>query len=83
MESFRLGAETFSQWTIPLVMLVIVLWGAAKRVPMYEAFVTGAKEGFDPSCIADPLFFRDDAAGCFVPLEKSLYAEIIAGTRKL
>ena len=54
MESFRLGTETFSQWTIPLVMLVIILWGAYKRVPMYEAFVTGAKEGFDVAVMIIP-----------------------------
>ncbi len=54
MESIRLGMETFSQWTIPLVMLAIVLWGAAKRVPMYESFVTGAKEGFDVAVMIIP-----------------------------
>lgn len=40
-------------------------------------------EGFDPSCIADPLFFRDDGAGCFIPLDPGLYAQLTAGTRKL
>ena len=46
METFRAGMDTFSQWTIPLVILVIILWAVCKRVPMYESFVTGAKEGF-------------------------------------
>lgn len=54
MESLRLGIDTFSQWTIPLVMLIIILWGASKRVPMYEAFVTGAKEGFDVAVMIIP-----------------------------
>jgi spore maturation protein B len=35
-----------SQWTIPAAILLIVGWGAWKRVPMYDTFVTGAKEGF-------------------------------------
>jgi len=46
MDSFELIMNTVSQWTIPWVMLVIVVWAAYKRVPMYESFVTGAKEGF-------------------------------------
>ncbi len=40
-------------------------------------------EGFDPSRCDDPLFFRDDAVGRFIPLDPSLYAEIAAGTRRL
>jgi spore maturation protein B len=38
--------DVVSQWAIPLAMLLIITWGAYKRVPMYESFVTGAKEGF-------------------------------------
>ena len=40
-------------------------------------------EGFDPGCIGDLLFFRDDDARRFTPLDRSLYSEILAGTRKL
>ena len=36
-------------------MVVIILWAAYKRVPMYEAFVTGAKEGFSIAVIRLPL----------------------------
>ncbi len=54
MESFRIATETFSQWTIPLVMLVIILAGAYKRVPLYDTFVTGAKEGFDVAVMIIP-----------------------------
>ena len=51
---FREVTGTFSQWAIPVVMLVIVLWAAVKRVPMYESFVTGAKEGFDVAVMIIP-----------------------------
>jgi spore maturation protein B len=54
MENVRQIMETFSQWTIPLLMLLIILWGVAKRVPMYETFVTGAKEGFDVAVMIIP-----------------------------
>ena len=39
-------ADLVSQWAIPAIMLVIILAAAWRRVPMYESFVTGAKEGF-------------------------------------
>ena len=54
MDAFREIMDTFSQWTIPLVMLIIILWGAKKKVPMYESFVTGAKEGFDVAVMIIP-----------------------------
>ncbi|MBW2696940.1 MAG: long-chain-acyl-CoA synthetase [Deltaproteobacteria bacterium] len=40
-------------------------------------------EGFDPSRIEDPLFFRDDEAGSFIPIDQSLHAEIMAGLHRL
>lgn len=36
----------FSNWIIPLTLLVIVMAGCLRRVPVYEAFVEGAAEGF-------------------------------------
>jgi spore maturation protein B len=38
--------DAVSQWMIPATILLILVWAAVKRVPMYESFVTGAKEGF-------------------------------------
>ena len=46
--------QVASQWAIPVVMLVIILWGAKQRVPMYESFVTGAKEGFQVAVMIIP-----------------------------
>jgi spore maturation protein SpmB len=43
-----------SQWAIPTLVLVIVVWAAVKRVPMYESFVTGAKEGFNIAVMIIP-----------------------------
>ena len=47
MESLRDILDSASQWMIPFVILIIILAAARKRVPMYESFVVGAKEGFD------------------------------------
>jgi spore maturation protein B len=44
---FQDFAPAVSQWAIPALILVIIIAGFVKRVPMYESFVTGAKEGFD------------------------------------
>jgi spore maturation protein B len=38
-----------SVWIIPAVLLLIVLAGFLRRVPVYEAFVEGAAEGFQTS----------------------------------
>jgi len=35
-----------SQWSIPCLLLIIPLIGFIKKVPVYEAFVEGAEEGF-------------------------------------
>jgi spore maturation protein B len=35
-----------SKFIIPLMLVLIPLYGLFKRVPVYEEFVTGAKEGF-------------------------------------
>ena len=43
-----------SQWTIPLAILVILFWGMKRNVPVYESFVTGAKEGFDVAVMIIP-----------------------------
>ena len=36
-----------SKFVIPLMLVLIPLYGLFKRVPVYEEFVTGAKEGFN------------------------------------
>jgi spore maturation protein B len=46
MADIRLWLEVISNWAIPALILLIIVWAAVKRVPMYESFVTGAKEGF-------------------------------------
>lgn len=46
--------EAMSQWAIPAVILLIILSAARKRVPMYESFVTGAKEGFNVAVMIIP-----------------------------
>lgn len=54
MDNFRLAINTFSNWAIPGMMLLIILWAAVKRVPMYESFIAGAKEGFDVAVMIIP-----------------------------
>jgi len=40
-------------------------------------------EAFDPARVADALWFRDDAAQTFVPLDAALHADIAAGRARL
>ena len=34
-----------SVWFIPVMILVTLLWGLVKKIPVYEVFVDGAKDG--------------------------------------
>jgi spore maturation protein B len=43
---FQYVIGLISVWAVPAFLLGIPLYGAAKRVPVYESFVEGAKEGF-------------------------------------
>lgn len=36
-----------SAWAIPVVIVLIPLYAAYRKVPVYESFVDGAKDGFD------------------------------------
>ncbi|MDC0937066.1 spore maturation protein [Pirellulales bacterium] len=54
MISIQTAMDTASQWTIPGMIVLIILWGAYKKVPMYESFVTGAKEGFSVAVMIIP-----------------------------
>lgn len=47
MEIIRQSIGLLSYFVIPLMLVGFPLYGLYKRVPVYEAFVEGAKEGFD------------------------------------
>lgn len=38
-----------SVWLIPVMILITLLWGLIKRIPVYEVFVDGAKDGLKVS----------------------------------
>jgi spore maturation protein B len=44
---FRDIMNAVSAFAIPFILLLFVVWGAIKRVKIYEVFVEGAKEGFN------------------------------------
>ena len=46
METVRETIALLSYFIIPLMLAAFPLYGLYKRVPVYEAFVDGAKEGF-------------------------------------
>lgn len=54
MDSVQPLFDFISQWAIPALILLIIVWAALKRVPMYESFVTGAKEGFNIAIMIIP-----------------------------
>jgi spore maturation protein B len=47
MEAVRSSIQLLSFFVIPAMLVGFPLYGLYKRVPVYEAFVDGAKEGFN------------------------------------
>ena len=41
--------NAISLWALPVILLVILTMGLIKKVPLYETFTDGAKEGFKVS----------------------------------
>lgn len=39
--------NTISLWILPAILLIILTVGLVKKVPLYEAFTEGAKDGFN------------------------------------
>ncbi len=75
-----LAQSMLSHWIIPILMLGFVVYGALKGVPVYEAGIEGAKEGFDVAVKLIPFLvlilvavgiFR--ASGAFELTSKILY----------
>ena len=46
METLRNAVNLVSYFVIPVILVGFPLYGLYKRVPVYESFVEGAKEGF-------------------------------------
>lgn len=38
--------ELISSWSIPILLIIIPTVGIIRRIPVYESFITGAKDGF-------------------------------------
>ncbi|RMH64044.1 MAG: spore maturation protein [Calditrichaeota bacterium] len=47
MELFRLIIDWLSILAIPMIIFLFIGYGAYKKLPVYEKFVEGAKEGFE------------------------------------
>lgn len=46
--------ETISAWTIPLLIAFIPLFASMRKVPVYETFIDGAKDGFQTAVAIIP-----------------------------
>jgi spore maturation protein B len=47
METLRNAMSMASFFIIPVILIIFPLYGLYKKVPVYESFVEGAKEGFN------------------------------------
>ncbi|HMB91126.1 MAG TPA: spore maturation protein [Rhodothermales bacterium] len=54
METVRLIIDYVSAFVLPLIIVGFPLYGMYKKVPVYEEFVEGAKEGFSVAVMIIP-----------------------------
>jgi len=54
METVRLIIDYVSAFVLPLIIVGFPLYGMVKKVPVYEVFVEGAKEGFHVAVMIIP-----------------------------
>ncbi len=45
MHSIKPLIDIISLWTLPAIILLILIWAIIKKVPVYETFIEGAKDG--------------------------------------
>lgn len=74
---------TMSVWAIPVIIVMITAYAAYRKVPVYEAFVDGAKEGFSTSIkiipylvgmmVAISIFRTSGAMDIFINLVRPLF----------
>ena len=44
---FKSIMDVVSLWALPTILIIILTYGLVKKVPLYETFTKGAKEGFN------------------------------------
>lgn len=54
METFRIVIDYISAFVLPTIIVGFPLYGLLKKVPVYEVFVEGAKEGFNVAVMIIP-----------------------------
>lgn len=45
MSNLKAVLDILSVWLLPAIILIILTWAMIKKVPIYEAFIEGAKDG--------------------------------------
>ena len=54
MDTLRTFIDIFSVFVLPVIIVGFPLYGLIKKVPVYEEFVEGAKEGFSTAVMIIP-----------------------------
>jgi spore maturation protein SpmB len=73
MEAIRNAINLVSYFIIPLMLVGFPVYGLYKRVPVYESFVGGAKEGFQVAVRIIPYLVAKMASVMFGSTETTFY----------
>ena len=74
---WRHAADRLPRYAVPLFVRVMPVADMTATFKLRK--VDLQRQGFDAAQIADPLFVRDDQAGCYVPLTPAALARALAG----
>ena len=78
---YRFTSEHLPAYAAPLFLRLVKELDVTGTLKLRK--VELVEEGFDPRRSSDPLFFRDEQAGSYVPLTRKLRKEILTATRRL
>ncbi len=78
---YELVDEALPRYAAPLFVRILPEMEVTTTFKLRK--VNLQEEGFDPARVRDPLFFRDDEARAYVPLDAALAARIRSGARKV
>jgi fatty-acyl-CoA synthase len=71
-------ASRLPVYALPLFLRITRTIDTTETLKQKKQYLT--REGFDPSLVSEPLYFRDPGSGEYRPLDAASYADISAGT---
>ena len=57
---FQQIMNTISLWALPAILILVLTYGLCRKLPLYETFTEGAKDGFKVAINIRKVFYVQD-----------------------